>query len=355
MDCHNHPFWMTGSSLYALTGVESWVSPMSDFINVSASDASIDGVVSTNASEAADSIRLVPRSKIKADHARNPRKSRRYSAKELSAIIRSLIAHGLHEPLVLSERADGTLWVLKGHRRLAAIDLIRTEGIAKDVYGPALAADPNFMDKIKCRVLKGLTIQAEMDILMDHGDIVALDRQEKLMTAQILTRYGFSHDFIAGKLGGSRSNYSNGLARVLAMPDCVQTAYLDESDDAPDVTQEVLKPLYDAYKEDQKTPGSRIKTAGPKFVAVWEEFLKNGVTKKAKVMARQSILDVASVTTDPDLRDMLQAIADGNGQDLGTSMERLALRLVDLSTVNTGFKRVEEGIVNTVGSYNHAD
>lgn len=308
------------------------------------------GIDHTNASEANDSIRVIPRSKLKYDRSRNPRLAKRYEAKSLSPLVRSLANHGLQEPITGSERADGSLWVLKGHRRLAAIEMLATVGLEKDAFGPAVPPIPGFGDKIRCRVLKGLTIEGEMDLLMDHADVLALDKREKLLTAKILTRFGFTHEFIAKKVGSSRSNYSNGLARILAMPSCVEEMYLSEADDALDITQEALKPLYAAYEKDLKN-GGNIKEAGPNFRDAWESFVKDGAAPKVKTMSRKDILSVAGVESDPDLRNLLQAIANGQNHDLGTALERVRLRLANFDTIGTGVQTVSEGIVSTVGDF----
>lgn len=318
-----------------------------EVLNITASEGSIN---ETNASEATDSIRVVKFGTIKFDQSRNPRKARRYSPKELEPLARSLYKHGQQEPFVASERPDGSLHGLKGHRRDEAIKLIRNVGVPKSTLGPEIPADPTWSPKVKVRVLKGLDLQGEMDILMDHGDVVGLDKQEQLLVAKINTRYGFSHEFIAGKLGISRSNFSNGLARVVALPDCVEAAYMDESDDARAVTQAALKPIYEAYTTDLKH-GGRVKEAGPRFTTAWEKFLADGAAPKIKAMSRTDILALASVTTDPDLRNLFQAIADGNKQDAGTQSERVAHRLPSFDTIGTGVVTIEEGIPSTVGDF----
>lgn len=317
----------------------------------------------TNASEAADSIKFLSRSLINVDLDRNPRQRSKYDRKKASMawLCRSLLQHGLQEPLVVSQRADGTYWLLKGHRRLAAIVIVATEGLEKSGSGidtlPALAADPDFMVKVRCRVLKGLTIQGEMDILMDHADIVGLTRQEKLLAAKILTQYGFTHDFIAKKVGMSRPNYSNSLGKLLMMPTCVEEAYLSEDKDAPDITQAALKALAAAYDADQKSPGARLKVAGPQFATVWEQ-VGNGLATD-KSMSRKNIRTLAGSISDPDIRELLEAISNDQGQDAGTAIQRLTARLkagpIQFNTVGTDVKTISEGIVNTVGGFDRAD
>lgn len=317
----------------------------------------------TNASEATDSIKLITRGHINVDYERNPRLKSKYDRKKASMawLCRSLLQHGLQEPLVVSQRADGTYWLLKGHRRLSAIIIVATEGLEKSGSGidtlPALAADPDFMVKVRCRVLKGLSIQGEMDILMDHADIVGLTRQEKLLAAKILTQYGFTHHFISKKVGMSRPNYSNSIGKLLMMPTCVEDAYLSEEKDAPDITQAALKKLSDAYDFDQKAPGARLKVAGPKFNEVWEQVGNGLVTEKS--MSRKDIRTLAGSISDPDIRELLEALSNNAGQDAGTAIQRLNARLkaspLQFSTVGTGVQTIEEGIVNTVGNFDRID
>lgn len=309
-----------------------------------------EGISITGASEATDSIKFYPRTQIRQDLKRNPRKATRYTAKELSPLVRSIYKHGIQEPPTVSERANGEPWVVKGHRRLAALNMLITEGLPKDAFGPAIDPQPGFMPKVRCRVLRGLSIQGEIDILMDHGDVVRLDKQEKLLAARIMVGYGLSHDFIAGKLGGSRSNYSNGLAKVLSLPQIVEDTYLSTEDNAPNVTQPILTVLKAAYDKDRAAKLCGVKEEGPTFKTEWENFIANGTTR-LKVLSRKIILSVAEVQTDPDVRNILAAIADNDKDSLGLHLENLNGRLTDLSTVNTGFTRIEEGIATTVKDF----
>lgn len=309
-----------------------------------------EGISKTGASEATDGIKWYPIGKLRQDRGRNPRKAKRYSAKELSPLARSIAKHGVQEPPTVSERENGEPWVLKGHRRLACVILLQTEGLAKDAFGPAIAPMPDFMPRIRCRILRGLTIEGEIDLVMDHGEVQKLDKQERLLAARIMTGYGLSHEFIATKVGGSRSNYTNGLAKILALPPIVETTYLSEEDGAPSITQPTLKLLKIAYDRDIASRDCKLKEEGPAFKAAWEFFLKNG-TDKIKVMPRKDLLNVATSVIDPDLRNLLAALAENDKGTVGTLLESLALRLSDLATVGTGFVRIEEGIETTVKDF----
>lgn len=307
-------------------------------------------IANTGASEGIDTLRVVKTNRLKIDKGRNPRKHREYTPERLSPLARSVLANGLQEPPTVSERSDGSLHVLKGHRRLTAILMVQETGIPKDVYGPEIAPRPDFMTSVKVRVIKGLTMAGEIDILMDHGDVKKLDKQEKLQAARTMVNFGLTHELIAQKLGGSRANYTNGIAKVLALPPIVEMTYLSEEDNAPSLTQPTLKDLHTAYKKDLDTRASSIKEEGPAFKAAWEHFIKHG-TNVIKVMPRKEMLALAGNQADPDVRNLLAALASNDKSEVGTILESLTLRLTDLTTVNTGFVRVEEGIETTVRDF----
>lgn len=314
-----------------------------DMVALSASDKATGR---TDAASAKESIRVVNVRDIRVDWDRNPRKHSAYEGPALIALARNIYNYGLNDAPVLSERADKSLWLVKAHRRLKAILMIQTVGLPEGRSKrdePAVAADPNFCKEIKCRVLKGMTIQDELDMLMDHVTVVGLDDQEKYLSARILTRAGFTHQFIADKIGVSRSNYSNGLARILAMPQCVEDAYLNDKEGAKRPTQEVLKSLYAAFQADQKRPGSRLKEAGPEFTAAWERFVSEGIPAKPKMIPREQLKTQATSLKDSDLLDVIQAIIDNQPNDLGNALTRLETRL-NAANDNESTRVVSEGI-----------
>src|SRR4051812_43826268 len=93
-------------------------------VNVDVVDA-VDGALTgteinrSGVDDATSNIRMIPFNKIKYDFARNPRMDDAYSPEKLAWLVRSLNAQGLKEPLVVSERPDGTFVGLKGHIRIS--------------------------------------------------------------------------------------------------------------------------------------------------------------------------------------------------------------------------------------------
>lgn len=332
-----------------------------EFVDVSAAgdeeQTATDGTIDrTNAAEAQSSEKFVPFNKLNADRDRNPRRKDRYTVGEIGWLARSIYERGLLKPLVVSLRADGSYWILEGHLRHGAIQIVRTDGLpaVKGKEGKeAVPADPKFMDKVKCRVVTGLSLIDEIDLVMDHGTTTPLDRREQYVAGRKLRKMGFSQNATADRLGIDRSVFSK-KDWVAVMPPCVEEMYMADPDldttiALPDT---VIGELYKAYNED-KAEAKKLKlsfrpgTAGKAFTAKWEAVLKGG-GKKAKSINAVKLLKIAEQYRDQDIQDVLMAIAEGNEQKLGAAITRVEIRMVPLTDLNVGGTVVEEGIAHTV-------
>src|SRR5262249_51319338 len=154
-------------------------------------------------------------------------------------------------------RTDGTIHLLQGHLRHAGIGLIRNQGMpAKGKDFPAIDRDANFMPKVKCRVMKGLSMADELDLIMDHGTTTPLDKRELFVAAKNMLRSGFSEQMIAEKLGFKSRGPASMLIRVARMPAVVEEMYMADpkSDGYIPMTDAAITELYKAYNADQKKP-----------------------------------------------------------------------------------------------------
>ena len=295
----------------------------------------------TNAADATETIRMIGYGRLKADHGRNPRTADRYTAAgEAGAKARSLLQRGLIRPLLVSEREDGSLWILQGHIRHAAIGLIRTVGLpagTPKTEKPAVAAIPDFMDKVKCSVLKGLSLKDELDLVMDHGESFPLNKREKYDAAKKLLNAGFSENFVFKKLGMKSRSPVSKLNHVSKMPACVEAMYVmdPKAEGYIDITDTVIDTLYVAYNKD-KANGCRLKTEGPEFTKLWEDFLANGPSARAKMIPRTKVLEKAERETDVDFREVLEAIANGDEELLASAAERVRERLAQIPIESLG-------------------
>ena len=333
---------------------------MSDLnINGEVNGVSTVEIFATKVGEKKKTLKSLPTAKLVMDLARNPRKRNVYADDNNQKLARNIVDYGLQSPIVVNIRENGVPIVLCGHRRLIAIRTYQTEGL-KAVKGnegkqPALAADPKFLTEVPCIVYQGLTLEEEMDLVMDHGPVLLLTEQEKFMAAKAMIGVGFNHAFIADKLGMSRANFTNFFAKLIKLPDVVQEAFLSDDEKAPKITQETAKALEKAYAEDQKAPNAVFKVGGDKFNAEWDRVVSQGSTPRVKMLTVEKLEQMASVlnrSTDSDLMDLLIAITKGNMQGAQDAVNRIR-NLINAgnSTVNTGVTRIEEGIATTVGDY----
>jgi hypothetical protein len=330
-------------------------------VEVSATgDQPVREVNATEAFARTKTFKDVDRTKIKADLVRNPRDPKVYKDGRNKFLARAIYDFGLAEDLWVSLRADGFYWILRGHRRFAAIETICNEGleaVADDPTKPAVPADPTRFAKIKCIVYRGLTPDEELDLVMDHGGVVKLSKQEQFLAAKTMASYGWTHALIAPKLGMTRANYTNGLAKLMLMPQVVQDTFLSTEKDAPSMSQKTIQLLATEFDKDQKLPGARLRTAGPNFNASWEKFLKEGNTTPDKGMDRAGLaalmVNLNPGSSDQDIIDLIQAIHDNNGMNAATSINRLKA-LLKIARPET-FTRIEEGIPATVGSFTEVE
>lgn len=335
-------------------------SPMSDS-NVSTVDVSatpgvdnakapVDGI-----GNAKTSVKLIDFKKINVDWIRNPRDNAVYSGEKSIEMGRSLWTVGLQESPTVSLRKDGTVWLIKGHRRYASIELVRTKGLPAvrgnefDAKIDALLPQPDFMAKVKCIVVEGLSMDDELTLLMDHGRVLLLDRREKFRAIKTMTRQGFSEKKIQLQMGTGRTPIQT-ACNILKMPQCVEDAYINTAKDAPVLNDATITSLFKAYNADKKT-GTKPGEAGPEFAASWEKFVAEGKTARVTPMKPTVLVTMAEQFKDSDLTDLLVAISVGKTEDACDAINRLLLRMVPVGCVPFGSEPhtfQEEGIVNTV-------
>lgn len=295
-------------------------------------------ITGTEAAKAKKRVKSVKFNSIKLDLDRNPRlPGEAYKPSKIGWLARSIFQHGMLEMPTVSQRADGSLWLLKGHLRCMAVKLVRTEGIKAGNPAsefPAIEANPHFMDDIDVIVLTGLTPAEELDLVMDHGMVTKLNKRERYRAGKELRKMGWTQEATAQKLGMSRPAFQK-LDAVMRMPQCVEDAYLADPDDkdAKHINETLINSLYAAYNEDKKSNGFRPKQFGPKSLLVWEDFLKNGVPQRDKAFSADKMKEKAEFEDDHDLQDLFMAIANGKDDDFNAAVARIHLRLVPFGQI----------------------
>lgn len=325
------------------------LSNATEFVNVSATPTTEpeNNIEGTSVGDMKETIKFIDFEKLVPDHTRNPRLESKYTANGPAGDkARSIHKHGLLNPLLVSKRSDGTYAVLQGHLRHGGIKLIRTVGMpAKGKEWPAIEADPNFMNKVQCRVREGLTPAQELDLIMDHGTTTSLDKREQYNAVKTMYRAGFAEKMIAEKTGKSRGPVSV-LIRVARMPQVIEDMYLADpkSEGYIALSDQAVNDLFKAYNED-RADGCKPKEAGLKFSAVLEKIVSSGNPPRVKAMPATALVAFAETETDPDIRDLFNAIGENDKDAVNAATERLHIRLTPFYGKTTV---VEEGIQNVL-------
>lgn len=317
-------------------------------------------VTPSGAADAKRTNRLVPYDKINVDKARNPRLPEEYAAKKIGWLSRNILLNGLLEDLVLSQREDGSLWLLKGHLRHAAIGILRNEGLeagTPKAENPAIEKDADFMGQVQCKVYKGLSLRAELDLVMDHGTSTKLSNREVFLSLKIMVKSFFTVTEMALKIRKDRTATGQ-LVGLLRMPAVVEESFMDE-DKNKLFTSDFIGKLNAARNEDDSDSkkatgkGLRPRTFGPKSEKMWEEFVSTG-KKPGRVngMKPEDLKTQSTVAEDDDLSDLLISIAENDQKGFEAAMIRLKIRLRPIHESVTGeaVTITEEGITHTVNA-----
>jgi len=245
---------------------------------------------------------------IYADFDRNPRDG--YNVESLSAQIEE---QGLLQPLTVAfDDENGLHRVVQGHRRFKALMLIEERS--------------GVVPEIRANVYRGLTYQEEIDLLMDHGSQMPLDRPSEIhRTVATLFRAGFSETHVALKcdemfarvtakpsekraIALAMTNSSERAQAIkdvwrnrlqmhhylVSIPRIAEETFLGQCRNQPEhatpkMTQTRIRALYTAHKQDRKATESADadytidpQYGGDIFSAKWAEFMAADKTKTDK-------------------------------------------------------------------------
>jgi ParB family chromosome partitioning protein len=139
---------------------------------------------------------------------RNPYQPRkRVDEDKLQQLAESIRAHGVIQPILVTEQLDG-YQLIAGERRLRAAQLAGLERI------PAVVRQAADRDQLELALVENL-LRADLNPL-----------EEALAFRQLLDEFSFTQDELATRLGRARSTIANTL-RLLDMRDAVRDAVAD--------------------------------------------------------------------------------------------------------------------------------
>ena len=142
-------------------------------------------------------------SKIRPNHLQ-PR--RHFDAEKLSELAASIKAHGLAQPLVVTEDAGGTYELIFGERRLRACELAGLSEVEVIVRKP-----PEERDRLALALVENL----------QREDLNAVE--EALGYLRLMKEYGINQTQVGEFVGKSKQSISNTL-RILDLPEEIQKA-----------------------------------------------------------------------------------------------------------------------------------
>ncbi len=235
----------------------------------------------------------------------------------VSQMVESLKIHGfrVNHPLRVSEKSDGRYLVLAGNRRCTGLLFLKTND--PEAYRKALPGS-----KVPCVVDKGLTVEQEVDIMVDHSedlDRVPLDEWSLFQAIKALSGAGFdTQEKIATKLGlrkkdgKPRREYVQVRVNLAALPQFVQDEFrkltLDRATTA--IRWNMVSTLYKVFNDEFLDYGDG---SGPRFQVKWAECMTPpNVTDSddsvAKSLTPAEAIKKAQTANSSGLRDAILAI-----------------------------------------------
>ena len=114
---------------------------------------------------------------------------------QTEALCDDIAARGMTEHITVWQRAKGQYVVLRGHRRLAAAQMLKARDL--DVY------KERFPDGLPCEVISGIDANKALEYKVDHGNEVSLTNPHELqMCASMLFNAGKTEADVAVQLSG---------------------------------------------------------------------------------------------------------------------------------------------------------
>jgi ParB family chromosome partitioning protein len=156
------------------------------------------------ASPGVSGAREIPVSSIKS----NPDQPRRqFDPEELSSLAGSIAAHGILQPIIVVETADGYT-LIAGERRLRAVRQLKHETI------PAVVRTANELERLELALVENI----------QRSELNALD--EARAYRHLIDDFGLTQERVAERVGRSRPAVGNSL-RILDTAPTVQQAVAD--------------------------------------------------------------------------------------------------------------------------------
>lgn len=168
--------------------------------SVAAPEATVNETIEV-AAEGSLRIREIAPSQIVA----NPFQPRRHFAPaDLEDLVSSIREHGLLQPLVVTEKGDGTYELIAGERRLRASRLVGLEKI------PVIIREADDRQKLELAIIENV----------QRADLNAVE--EALAYRALMQDFGLTQEAMAQRVGKSRPQIANTLRLLDLSPDILE-------------------------------------------------------------------------------------------------------------------------------------
>jgi len=142
-----------------------------------------------------------------APNSEQPRKE--FSHQELEDLVSSIKKHGILQPLVITEKADGGYELIAGERRL------RASQIAGLATVPAIIRSVSQQEKLELALIENIQRQ----------NLNAIE--EAFAYRRLIDEFNLTQEKVAEQVGKARSTIAN-LVRLLDLPEIIQKALVDK-------------------------------------------------------------------------------------------------------------------------------
>ncbi len=240
-------------------------------------------------------------------------------------MVESLRIHGfrVNHPLRVSEKSDGRFLVLAGNRRTSGLLFLKDND--PETYRNALPGG-----KVPCVVDKGLTVEQEIEIRIDHSDDldrVPLDEWSIFLAIKQLATAGFdTQEKIAIKMGlrkkdgKPRREYVQVRVNLASMPQFVQDEFrkLTLDRNTTPIRWNMVSRLYKVYNDEFLDHAAGD---GPLFKAEWAECMtppnvNDPDDTTAKTLTPAEAIKKAQAANSAGLRDAILAMTRQGDIDL---------------------------------------
>ncbi len=218
----------------------------------------------------------------------NPYQPRRYfSQEELDDLAASIKEHGILQPLVVTEKGDGTFELIAGERRLRASKQIGLSTV------PVIVREADNRKKLEWALIENIQRQ----------DLNAIE--EAIAYKQLVADFGLTQDQVAERVGKSRPQITNTI-RLLDLPQEMRVALQEGK-----ISKSHARTLLAEVNADRRTE-------------LFQRILEGGFTVKSAEDTVRTTSQRARVVKDANIEEIERTLREKMGTKVEIKMSSTA-------------------------------